>query len=295
MILIRLKGGLGNQLFQYAAGRALALRQKKINTSGEPQIKLDVTGYGVRSGLDTVRHYTLDIFNIRSEIATSEEIRKLKYPHGIISKGWRFFKAKILRQFNTGFVENIFNTQGSIYLDGFFQTEKYFIDHEKEIRDDLTLKVPLSNEFRKILDIINTTPYTVSLHVRRGDYVQDQNTNKYHGTCDKEYYKKALEILTEKIGKNLHIFIFSDDIDWVKENMLINYPVTYVSSPNIKDYEELILMSACKHNIISNSSFSWWGAWLNKNPDKIVIAPKRWVMKDEKRFKDICPNSWIRI
>ena len=134
------------------------------------------------------------------------------------------------------------------------------------------------------------------MHVRRGDYANDPNTNKYWGTCGIEYYLEALKYITSKAGNNsMYIFIFSDDIEWVKENMPLQYAATFVSSPEIKDYEELILMSQCDHHIIANSSFSWWGAWLDPKSDKIVIAPKRWTIKDEKNFRDIVPSSWIRI
>ena len=300
MIIINMKGGLGNQIFQYATGRALSLRQ--LQKGFKPnEIKVDITGYGQSNGIDTMRSYTLGVFNIHAEIATPEEIRKLKYPFGIISKGWRFFRVKALRQFNTNFNKNIFSlNKKNIYLDGFFQTEQYFMDQEAEIRRDLTLKIPLNPEARSISNTIKNTPNSVSLHVRRGDYVQDLKTNLNHGTCNPEYYSKALETLTSKIntdksGADFHIFVFSDDIAWVKENMPLSYPVTYVSSPNIKDYEELMLMSLCNHNIIANSSFSWWGAWLNNNPGKIIIAPRRWVLKNENGYKDIVPTSWIRI
>ena len=289
-----MKGGLGNQLFQYATGLALALRQE-AKIGKKVDIKLDVTGYGENNGIDTVRHYALDVFNVRSEIATREEILKLKYPLGIISKGQRFFKAKILRQFNTGFIPSIFNTKKSLYLDGFFQTERYFLDQENEIRKDLTLKIPLGSKALVFLDLIKKTKNSVSLHVRRGDYVQDLKTNQHHGTCNAEYYSKALQLMSSKIGKDLNIFVFSDDIAWVKENMPIPYPVTYVSTPEIKDYEELMLMSNCSNNIIANSSFSWWGAWLNPNKQKIVTAPSRWTMKATKNHKDTVSPTWIRI
>ena len=233
MIIINMKGGLGNQIFQYATGRALSLRQ--LQKGFKPnEIKVDITGYGQSNGIDTMRSYTLGVFNIHAEIATPEEIRKLKYPFGIISKGWRFFRVKALRQFNTNFNKNIFSlNKKNIYLDGFFQTEQYFMDQEAEIRRDLTLKIPLNPEARSISNTIKNTPNSVSLHVRRGDYVQDLKTNLNHGTCNPEYYSKALETLTSKIntdksGADFHIFVFSDDIAWVKENMPLSYPVTYV-------------------------------------------------------------------
>lgn len=293
MIIINLKGGLGNQIFQYACGRALAFRNND-------NIKLDITGYGESNGIDTMRKYSLSPFNIKADIASGQEIKKLKYPYGIISKGMRFFRAKILRQFETGLNPKILNHTGSIFLDGFFQTEKYFIDKEKEIRSDLSLKSPLSTKSQQISDLIKNSPISISLHVRRGDYVNDAKTNQNHGTCNAEYYSKALEYINSKIDlnnniNNVKIFVFSDDINWVKENMPLPYPSVYVSSPEIPDYEELILMSKCKHNIIANSSFSWWGAWLNENQNKIVVAPSRWVLKNPENFKDIIPESWYRI
>ena len=306
MIIINMKGGLGNQLFQYACGRALILRQEEKNTivnkdnSAEDRdsdsiLKLDITGYGENNGIDTMRHYSLEAFNIQAKIATREEIRKLKYPYRIISKGWRFFRVKVLRQFNVGFNPRIFNKQGSIYLDGFFQTEKYFIDKEKEIQADLTLKDPLDQKAQEVSVKIKNAENIISLHVRRGDYVSDPKTNQHHGTCGSEYYSRALEYITSKIGKDVTVFVFSDDIEWVRNNMSLPYPAVYVSSPDIPDYEELTLMSQCRHHIIANSSFSWWGAWLNPNPNKIVIAPKRWVRATNIDISEVVPNNWIRL
>ncbi len=300
MIIINLKGGLGNQLFQYATGRALQLRRQDQNNLkeagvGVEKLKLDITGYGENNGIDTMRRYALSSFKIEAEIATREEIKKLKYPFAIFSKGWRFFKVKVLRQFNTGFNKRIFNYKKSLHLDGFFQTERNFIDKEERIRSDLTLKSLLSSPAQKISDAIKSATISISLHVRRGDYANDKATNKYWGTCDPEYYAKALEYISTKINSDPHIFVFSDDIAWVKENITIPYPSTYVSTPKIPDYEELVLMSQCRHNIIANSSFGWWGAWLNQNHDKIVVAPSKWTLKDQKSYKDIIPSTWHKI
>ena len=291
MILINLKGGLGNQLFQYATGRALSLRN-------DNKLKLDITGYSKNNNIDTVRHYALSPFDIKAEIASAAEIKKLKYPFGLISKGWRFFKTTALRIFNISFNPKIFYSKKPLYLDGFFQTERYFIDKEDEIRKDLTLKDSLSPRALEVLSKINSCPNSVSLHVRRGDYVSDKSTNLHHGTCDPSYYTKAVEYMSTKIGNNIHIFVFSDGIEWAKENIKFPYETSYVSpikSTPLDEIEELILMSKCKHNIIANSSFSWWGAWLNQNRDKIVIAPKRWVLMGEKNYKDIIPSTWHRI
>jgi hypothetical protein len=297
MIITRLRGGLGNQLFQYACGRALSLR------TGNP-LKLDVSGYekGVqeRNRADTQRAYSLSHFTIEENIASAEEIRALKYPLGIVSKGWRFVKVKIFRQFNTGFIPRILSKTGDIYLDGYWQTEIYFRDHENKIRQDITLKEPLSPAAAAIaLDIQKTV--SVSIHIRRGDVARDAATNPYFGICTPEYYGAALNYMNEHV-EDPHVFIFSDDPDWVRQNIKIPQPFTFISDKNpdgsLRDYEELILMSLCRHNVIANSSFSWWGAWLNANPDKVVVAPKAWITgagRDKRLHKDTVPSTWIRL
>jgi hypothetical protein len=290
MIIINLKGGIGNQMFQYACGKALSLR------NGEP-IKLDITGYERTRNSDTPREYSLSYFNISAtDIASDDEIRSLKYSLGIVSKGWRLVKVRILRQFNTGWNPRILSKKGGLYLDGFWQSERYFLDRADTIRSEFTLKNALGDEASRVADEIKKCPLSVSLHVRRGDVVRNAATNPYYGICTPEYYSKALSAMAQKVGsEDFRVFVFSDDIDWVKENIVIPGPTSYVSCPKIPDYKELALMSMCKHNIIANSSFSWWGAWLNKNQDKIVIAPKEWIQRNKRWHKDTVPKSWIRI
>ncbi|MEI6304723.1 MAG: alpha-1,2-fucosyltransferase [Candidatus Taylorbacteria bacterium] len=365
MIIIKIKAGLGNQMFQYACGRALSLRNNDV-------LELDLAQWADRQVTD--RPYGLNNFKIVENIAKDSDIKSLKYPLGIMM-GKLLNKMKTLMRIdNIKFIPSIIRKKGNIYLDGYWQSEKYFADFAEQIRKDFQPRGQLSHASKEILKNIDTrrefklnhfnletaTRFSnfahplkdhlnrflvklgikekgywqnekyfksiennikkeftlinplrsaakkfaieigslinsISIHIRRGDYVSDQKTNKYHGTCGPEYYSKAIKYITSKIGSNIHVFVFSDDIEWVKQNMPLKYPVTYVSSPEIPDYEELILMSQCKHNIIANSTFSWWGAWLNENPDKIVIAPKRWTLKGEKNFKDICPPSWTRI
>jgi hypothetical protein len=254
---------------------------------------LDLSNYAKSSGIDTSRQYGLGNFNITENIATNDEISKLKYPQGVFSVYYKKIRTK-LHLFNISFVPRMIKKKGDIYLDGYWQTEKYFVDFAEQIRKDLTLKNPFSNDAKAFSDQIKSTKPSVSMHMRRGDYANDKNTNRYWGTCNNEYYFKALNYLVSKVGANMHVFVFSDDIEWVKKNISIAYPTTYVSSPDIADYEEMSLMSMCDHNIIANSSFGWWGAWLNKNPGKIVVAPKRWTTKGNFAFRDIVPASWIR-
>jgi hypothetical protein len=124
--------------------------------------------------------------------------------------------------------------------------------------------------------------------------VANKNANAHHGTCTLDYYHEAIKIMKEKI-KNPYFFIFSDDIPWVKENLKIDGDAFFITGKKIKDHEEMFLMSRCKHNIIANSSFSWWGAWLNNNPEKIVIAPKRWFNNEKINTSDLVPDNWLRI
>ncbi len=283
MIITKLKGGLGNQMFQYAFGRRMAIQNKDV-------LKLDIAGLQ-QTAADTKRDYALGVFAIDAQIAGPEETTRIRYTYGLLSKAVRFIQAKVFRKFYVQYDYEITTRTGDLYLDGFFQDERYFKDIESTIRSELTLREQMSELARQASNKIATSKNSVSIHIRRGDYVTDARTNAYHGTCGLEYYTDALKVLQDKIGP-CSFFVFSDDIAWAKENMNIEN-VTYVSSPEIRDYEELILMSLCSHNIIANSSFSWWGAWLNENPEKIVVAPHRWTARSTNN--DIIPSSWIKI
>ncbi len=305
MITLKLKGGLGNQLFQYACGRALALRNGQ-------KLALDVTGYTYQKpgSVETPRSFSLSPFAINvDEIIQTPHSGDHTHPSpsGEISL-WTRIIRKITGNYHIGWDPSFFkkiNAEAKagkdIYLDGFWWSENYFSDASNAIREDLKLKSPLSpraQEMSRIIEQSESIP--VSIHIRRGDYVLDPRTNAYHGVCSKEYYDRALAHLVSQTGPRIQIFIFSDDIAWVKENMPFDYPTQYVSRPladteAFADYEELTLMSRCSHHIIANSSFSWWGAWLNPSSDKIVIAPSRWTQKKVRDSREMLPSSWIRI
>lgn len=178
------------------------------------------------------------------------------------------------------------------FVDEYYQNEKYFIDIADEIKKEFVLKNDFSAKAKEYLQRIENSN-SVSLHIRRGDYVANKKINAYHGVCGLDYYNEAMKIIKEKINNPI-FFVFSDDIHWAEEN-LKGTEFVFVSCPEIEDVEELILMSKCKHNIIANSSFSWWGAWLNKNPEKIVIAPKRWFNDKKAEQINIAPANWLRI
>jgi len=294
MIVTSLKGGLGNQMFLYAAGLALARRK---NTSH----KVDISHFELYKNpknKETKRKLELDVFNVNLEIATKEEIEKVKHPYGIISKPlalanfylqvFDFIKYPILLNPNTK----------DIYLDGHYISEDFFKECEGEIREEFTLRNE-SREFKEFCRKIQKDGKgSVSVHVRRGDYVTSKNANKHHGVLDVDYYKRAWDILKQQVG-DLKPYVFTElkeDIDWVKENM----PFQGENAEYMKEYEftgpeSMILMSKCSNNIVANSSFSWWGAWLNDNDQKIVIAPKGWLKNGDGRNNRVVPESWIRV
>ncbi len=292
MIITKLNGGLGNQMFQYACGRAMAIRNKDA-------LKLDISDFKSSRNSDTPRDYLLSHFNIQSDgIASPDEISAIKQP-----------ERTQLPFYNIGFVPRIMHKKGDAYLDGYWQTERYFADCAEAIRQDLSLRNPMGRPGQSMEEEIRGEPDSVSIHVRRGDVARDASTNPYAGVTTFEYYAKALECVGMKLKKP-HVFIFSDDPKWVAENIRIPFPSTAVSGAGIPDYEEIVLMSLCKHHIIANSTFSWWGAWLDSRPDKIVVAPKRWIRRLQlrnpfklnlklfiysRRHKDTVPKSWIRI
>lgn len=257
MIIVKLKGGLGNQMFQYAYGRKLSLKNKTILKLDKSLLERPI--WQRLAGI-MARRYELGEFNINERFA--------------------------------GFWERVLKPKGSLYLDGYWQSENYFKSIRKIILRDFALKKE-SNNFLKLKRLVANVN-SVSIHVRRGDYVKRAVTRKYHGVLNLDYYRRAMELIVKRVKKP-HFFVFSDDPLWVKENFKIGQAMIYVSgSSKLTNSEELILMSFCKHNIIANSSFSWWGAWLNKNPSKVIIAPKRWFRK-ERTESGIVPQGWIRV
>ncbi len=269
MIITRISGGLGNQMFQYAIAKSLAKKNNDI-------FKVDLSFYPKQ----TLRKYELNLFNIEEIIATEKECIELRGNEGSLFKVLKKLKLSIKRPTSytkekqyTIFDKEVYKLQGEIYLDGFWQNEKYFTSIREELIQDFSLKHEISVEAQKHLkDIKNTN--SVSLHIRRGDYVSDAHTNNVHGVCDIEYYKNAINYINEHVTDPM-FYIFSDDIFWCKKNFYFLKEKVFIDDTK-SAIDDLELMKQCKHNIIANSSFSWWGAWLNKNEKKIIIAPKIW-------------------
>ena len=286
MVIVKIIGGLGNQMFQYAYAKVL--QQKGY------EVKIDISAfetYKLHGG------YQLDKYNIDLESSTKDENDKF-YKNTFFYKVLRRFGIDFPRRIKEKsllFDNRFLEIEDNSYLDGYFQCEKYFKDIREIILKLFTINQDISNYTKEIKNKIQNSQNSCSLHIRRGDFVNSTNIN-IHGACDIEYYKKAMKYLEEKV-ENINYFIFSDDIEWVKENLAIQNAIYIDSKEKRIPHEDIYLMSLCKNNIIANSSFSWWGAWLNKNEKKIVIAPKRWFVDDklESQSKDIVCESWIRI
>ena len=296
MVIARIMGGLGNQMFQYSFGRALALRN-------DVPLKLDLTSYDV-----SMREYRLNRFRIVEEIASPAEVEKLTGIHRGSCFGARVrrrirrhlrrvmppSKMPVLTEHESRFDPAVLQPPGHVYLDGYWQSERYFAGIEDLLRKELIVRERPDRENERLLAEIGASE-SVSVHVRRGDYVSDLNVFRVHGVCPPEYYHAAVRRLAEVLGEP-HIYIFSDDIPWAKENLRFEHPTTCVEhNGEEKDWEDFRLMSACRHHVIANSSFSWWAAWLCPNPDKIVIAPERWFADPRRDSSDIAPRSWWRI
>lgn len=276
MIITRLAGGLGNQMFQYAFARSLSI---KYNTN----LKIDLSFLKNRNmGPNfTYRNYELDIFNVVEDFnSTFENCIRFDEPHLNYSKE---------------IVDNI-NRQidKDIMIDGYWQSVKYFEESKSVIKSDFTFKSLVDDssvdKIKLMLDDIRSTN-SVMLNIRRTDFLN----NDFHGVMGLDYINKSTELLESKID-NPKYFIFSDDIEWCEENIKLNNMVIVDHSYKGDRFSYYLqLMKECKNFIIPNSSFAWWSAWLSDSPNKIVIAPKKWFTNESINTSDLIPSDWIRI
>ena len=283
-------------MFQYACGRAVAVR-------ADARLRLDISDFA-SSTAAVLRRYGLHVFNLDAEVVTSEEVARLMEAppkKGLAAKIWKRLSGRPavpvrltrVAEAHFHFDPSILTAGDNVYLAGYFQCEKYFRDQADIIRRDFTLRPEIEARLDQALLAEMERSESISLHIRRGDYVHHAETSRFFGVCSTEYYQRCIEHVAGQI-RNPVFFLFSDDPDWVKENLRLSYPGILVSNGRLKDYEELWLMSRCRHHIIANSSFSWWGAWLNPRPDKIVCAPEEWFADKSYNTADVIPEGWIR-
>ena len=292
MIISHLIGGLGNQMFQYAMSRSLSLER-------EESLYLDVQdfkGYTLHNGYELNR-----VFDINTQLAGSAELKKVL--------GWRAYSPVRKKLYDSRlskfrgrrmFVDTQFSSWRQLksvpndcYLMGNWQTEFYFENFQKTIRDNFSFRLPpvglnatLANQISGVV--------AISLHIRRGDYVANPSSLAFHGLCSLDYYRRAINYISNRVV-NPVFYIFSDDIPWARENLQLEHSCHYVGNNKGREsYNDMRLMSQCQHHIIANSSFSWWGAWLNPREDKIVIAPRIWVAGNFDT-SDIVPDTWVQL
>lgn len=301
MIITRLVSGLGNQLLQYAIGRQLSIIKKV-------PLKLDVSFFEGQN----LRSYKLDHFNIDAGIATLADIEPFRKDINTYQKLHQqtSFYAKIYRNLEpvlypkhtkSYFKEHIwwilepavFKTPNNVYIDGYWQHYKYFENMQSKVFEELTLKEPLDTKAATWLSAIKNDTSSVAVHIRRGDYVTDSGANYLMGVLPVDYYLQAIRYIKQKVS-NPSFYFFSDDLEWAKNNIQTDAPAHYVDGN--MDYIDLDLMRHCSHNIIANSTFSWWGAFLNRNPDKIVVAPDKWsAREDVNKNIHLQFPSWVKI
>ncbi|TAN34175.1 alpha-1,2-fucosyltransferase [Patescibacteria group bacterium] len=286
MIIMRLSAGLGNQMFQYALGRRLSLDW------GAP-LKFDLSWFGHSRIGETPRDLEIDGFKVNLNKATVEEIKKAQ-GNGLLARLNQFAK-KIRGRWNRNyfyrFNSRLLKKKKAVFLSGYFQSYKYFDSIRGILLADFVLR-EYSGEAQALAREIEQTPNAVAVHIRRGDYAA--SCLDWNGLCDVNYYQKGLAEVRKKYAP-LKIFVFSDDIAWAKDSLKFDEPMVFVSRPSLRAAEELALMSLCKHQIIANSTFSWWAAWLNQNEKKIVVAPGRWLVAADIDAGDLLPSEWIKI
>jgi len=284
MIIVRLQGGLGNQLFQYAAGKALATHLNK-------SFKLETI---TSLQKDRRRSIALNDFQAAFDLASRKEVKRFVQFPSLYRHPVSLFKTgrNIYHEPHFHFDENFFNIADPVFLDGFWQSPLYFKPIEDSIRKDFRVRAELiNNVIEKGKELEGKS--SIAVHVRRGDFLNPKIA-AYHGVLDATYFEKAIRLVKDKAA-GASVYFFSDDIDWVKQNLSLDKDAEFVSSFTRSAIEDFYLMTKCRHNIIANSSFSWWPAWLNANPDKIVVAPEKWFADSSINTNDLIPGNWTRI
>jgi len=297
VIIVNLKGGLGNQMFQFATGYCLSRRN---NTNLLFDTRLMEENKINPPPRNPPRDFDLDIFGIKKKTATNKDLIKvLQFSKNykirkLISSILDFFNVFVFIQRNSLLDKRIRKfKKNKLYLDGHWQIEDYFIDYRDELLEIFNFD-SLKNIERNISLIKRISPTSsICVNVRRTDFIN----NPEHNVIDIEYYKKAINKFKEIKGDNLEIFIFSDDLNWCKKNFSFFKRTNFIEHDQAGDkfYNYLYLMTNFTNFIIPNSSFAWWGAWLSQKTNKTIIAPRKWSGLVPENMNEIVPKNWIKM
>lgn len=289
MVIVGLQGGIGNQMFQYALGRALSSQL-------DAPLKIDLSNYSEHR----LRKYELGNFNVTAPIASATDLAFAKgygVPGRILAplfgSMFKRFRFRTVQEQSLRFCPDVLAMRENIYLVGYWQSEKYFAQISSIVRDEFSVRCAIDEVNGLTAERIDGVT-AVSMHVRRGDYVSDAHATQMLGVLPLDYYHSAVQLVASRVDAP-HFYVFTDDAVWAKEHIRIAYPLTFVTHNRAeKSCMDIYLMSRCQHNIVANSTFSWWGAWLNPNPRKIVVAPATWYRDPAYDPSDLIPSSWER-
>ena len=274
--------GLGNQMFRYAMGRSLSLRLQR-------PLVLDISLLSLHPdwGFD-LRHFRLGREQVRNWPVLPWRVRR-KLLRALTSLGIEVLRW--VEEPGLHFSPEILAMNKPCILNGFWQSERYFDSITDQLREDFTIVAAQDARSAECERCIRRVK-SIGLHVRRGDYVTEPKIAASHGTRPKEYYDQALELILSRMGTDAELFVFSDDMEWARANILHSLPITYVDWNAKRNYEDMRLMSACQALVIANSTFSWWAGWLNPRPDKLVVAPRQWY-RAPGMVSDLPSSRWL--
>jgi hypothetical protein len=292
-IIAQLQGGLGNQLFQYATGRAIAVQK-------QAPLLLDNSWYTKAYHDVTPRELLLSKLNTKgSFISFQPKIKCPKRIQRIQQKFWPInpfiFVEQTPYRFDSRLNKSPAFKQQNLYLMGYWQSYKYFDSIKSILQSEISLKKPLDTHYLNYLNQIQATA-SAMVHIRRGDYVNLASAAKIHGFIGLEYYREGMRLLLNK-NPEIHFFVFSDDLKWAKQNLPHSERSTFIQSLGNSDavIQELELMMHCQNHLIANSSLSWWAAWLSKQSNGVILCPKKWTNDLSMNWDDLLPNTWQRI
>lgn len=293
MLVTRIYGGLGNQMFQYAAGKSISIARSE-------ELMLDTSSYGIDGGENLIGR-ALDILDFKLEILPEDPIKtfQFRYPSGLPSRIRSYFDKKILNKYFYGWHPELYEDSKLNYLDGYFQSKNYAEIIFERINQSFKLKPEFEIEVSVLRKLFQRDEF-IAIHVRRGDYFCNPEVQRWHGICTPDYYEKGIKYLKRRFP-DFQFALFSDDVDWARANIRgaeSFFSVSQYAKENgveLRASQELSLMSECKHFLISNSTYSWWGQYLSHNQKKCVVSPSLWNRNPRSRNIDLIDSTWHKI